>query len=63
MPIYEYTCRHCGATFELVRSFHDASDVECPQCHGTDCRKSVSLFSASVARGGSAVESCGPTGG
>lgn len=33
MPMYEYTCRHCGEAFEeLVSSTTPDREVECPTC-------------------------------
>ena len=33
MPMYEYHCRNCGTTFEMLRSTRDSdADVACPQC-------------------------------
>jgi len=33
MPLYEYQCRSCGRTFEMLRRMKDAdSDLECPEC-------------------------------
>jgi putative FmdB family regulatory protein len=34
MPTYEYICRACGHTFEIVQSMKDASLTECPECGG-----------------------------
>jgi putative FmdB family regulatory protein len=34
MPTYEYVCKACGHRFEVVRSMHDASLTECPDCGG-----------------------------
>jgi putative FmdB family regulatory protein len=34
MPTYEYVCRACGHTFEVVRSIHDEPLTECPDCGG-----------------------------
>jgi putative FmdB family regulatory protein len=54
MPIYEYRCRSCGASFEMLRRMKDAdSDLECPKCHATDVERQLSTFAA----GG-----CGPSG-
>ena len=42
MPLYEYTCRGCGAFFEiLVR--HDVV-AACPACKGQDLERALSLF-------------------
>ena len=34
MPVYEYLCRKCGKSFELVETVkeHDLSKVRCPEC-------------------------------
>jgi putative FmdB family regulatory protein len=42
MPLYEYTCRGCGHTFEaLVRS---GSTASCPACQSQDLERLLSLF-------------------
>jgi putative FmdB family regulatory protein len=35
MPTYEYTCRDCGHTFEIVQSMLDDPLTMCPECGGT----------------------------
>lgn len=68
MPIYEYRCEDCGAAFEkLVRSMSNPPPIECPECHSSQCRKSISLFGtrssgASSSAGGSSAASCAPSG-
>jgi len=51
MPIYEYRCADCGATFEaLVRA---SRVVTCPQCGGSSLDKLLSaptLLSGRTAR-------------
>ena len=32
MPLYEYKCDACGATFELIRKFSDPPADTCPKC-------------------------------
>lgn len=32
MPLYEYACRKCEHTFEVL--VFDGETVECPECHG-----------------------------
>ncbi len=62
MPIYEYRCQDCGATFDkLVHSWDGPEQVECPTCHSKHCKKAVSLFSSSSASGSGAT-SCAPSG-
>jgi putative FmdB family regulatory protein len=52
MPIYEYACTDCHATFEaLVRS---DTVPQCPQCQSTALEKLLSVFSTAVASTASA---------
>lgn len=41
MPIYEYECMTCGATFEKRQSFSDTSTANCPNGHA-DTRRLLS---------------------
>jgi putative FmdB family regulatory protein len=34
MPTYEYACRSCGHTFEVVQSMSDDPLTTCPRCEG-----------------------------
>jgi putative FmdB family regulatory protein len=34
MPTYEYRCKDCGATLEVVQSFTEPSLTECRTCGG-----------------------------
>ncbi len=65
MPIYEYTCRACGESFEHWHSsMSDTTPVACPQCEGVDVQKRISapaVRSAGAARDASGA-SAGPTG-
>jgi putative FmdB family regulatory protein len=52
MPLYEYQCRKCGYTFEMLRSMKDADrTAECPKCLSAKVDRQLSTF----ATGG-----CGP---
>jgi putative FmdB family regulatory protein len=65
MPIYEYRCQECGATFDkFVRSMANAAtiEVECPQCRSKRCRKSISLFGTTGSDSGASAGACAPTG-
>ena len=42
MPLFEYTCRGCGAFFELLVR-HDTV-LACPACQSPDLEKALSLF-------------------
>ena len=35
VPTYEYTCRDCGHTFEIVQSMIDDPLTMCPECGGS----------------------------
>ena len=35
MPTYEYTCRDCGHTFEIVQSMLVEALTMCPECGGS----------------------------
>jgi len=46
MPLYEYRCRQCGKTFELLRRMKDADeDAECPDCRSPQSERVLSAFS------------------
>jgi putative FmdB family regulatory protein len=34
MPTYEYTCRSCGHTFDIVQAMSDEPLTVCPECGG-----------------------------
>jgi len=34
MPLYEYQCENCGATFEVIQKFADAPVETCRSCGG-----------------------------
>jgi putative FmdB family regulatory protein len=43
MPIYEYTCRSCGLSFDALRSLRDDDgEVECPRCKEKKAERSSS---------------------
>jgi putative FmdB family regulatory protein len=35
VPTYEYACRDCGHTFEIVQSMWDEPLTMCPECGGS----------------------------
>ncbi len=35
MPIYEYRCDECGASFEVMQKMNDDPLTECEKCGGT----------------------------
>jgi putative FmdB family regulatory protein len=32
MPVYEFTCRDCQKTFEIVRSMSESAKITCAHC-------------------------------
>ncbi|HQQ76163.1 MAG TPA: zinc ribbon domain-containing protein [Thermoanaerobaculia bacterium] len=65
MPLYEFTCEKCGATFEeLVGAGLDGFGVTCPECGSEEIEKLVSRFASAGAStsngGGGGGGSCGP---
>ncbi len=63
MPIFDYKCEKCGATFEKLVP-HADDKVECEKCGSKKVAKQLSTFSASVndGVGACATGSCCPTG-
>ena len=48
MPLYDYSCRQCGRTFEvLVRG--EAASLRCPHCASADLERLPSLFAVNSA--------------
>ncbi|MBN1306787.1 MAG: zinc ribbon domain-containing protein [Chitinispirillaceae bacterium] len=56
MPIYEYSCRDCGAEFEELVSLAAKENPACPSCRSERTERKISTFSAGGA------SSCGPSG-
>ncbi len=56
MPIYEYSCRDCGKTFEVLVRGSDA--VTCPRCGSSLLDK---LISAPFVSSGQAARQAGRT--
>ncbi len=45
MPLYDYQCRTCGNTFELLRRIQDADrELECPDCRSDQVERLLSVF-------------------
>jgi putative FmdB family regulatory protein len=69
MPMYEYTCSHCGEEFEeLVTSTTPDDEVECPACEreGGSVRKLSTFAMGSghgLGSGGSSAGSSAPSSG
>ncbi|MGH9718587.1 MAG: FmdB family zinc ribbon protein [Bryobacteraceae bacterium] len=49
MPLYEYRCRECGKTFEMLRRMPDADrEVECPECQCEEVERLHSTFATAA---------------
>jgi putative FmdB family regulatory protein len=47
LPIYEYRCADCGATFEkLLHRSGDAAELACPNCGERHLEQQLSTFAA-----------------
>jgi putative FmdB family regulatory protein len=46
MPAYEYECKKCGRTFNLVMSIreHDKAEVRCPKCKSKEVKHLIESF-------------------
>jgi putative FmdB family regulatory protein len=50
VPIYEYQCSACQATFEeLIRSAGEEASLRCPACGAQQVTRQPSVFSAHAA--------------
>ena len=59
MPIFEYKCKDCNSTFELLaKSSNRSEEVICPECHSSNNKKLFSAFSTSAASESFPGESC-----
>ena len=54
MPMFEFTCRGCGQTFETLVTGN--RQAVCPRCHSSNLEK---LYSTFAARGSSTRASTG----
>lgn len=45
MPIYEYECQQCHATFELMQKIQDKPVTKCPECLNDTAERMVSRTS------------------
>ena len=52
MPIYEYACKKCGHTFDVLQKMNDPQLTDCPECGAAELRKLVSAPSFRLKGGG-----------
>lgn len=61
MPIYEYRCDACSASFEALIPAAASDEVACRSCGATQARRLLSVFAAPRAAGGDGAAA--PSGG
>jgi len=61
MPIFEYRCHSCNATFEQFSTGGCSEAPACPQCGKTKTEKVFSVFSSQCGSSGSSTPA--PSGG
>ena len=60
MPIYEFKCRKCDHTFEiLVRNRNEKETVACPECRSKKTQRLMSAFAGRVGNTSAGGASCG----
>lgn len=66
MPLFEYLCVSCGASFEqLVRTTKNPQAIVCPVCKSSETQKLLSGFAVKHSGGGAmsaGAADCAPTG-
>ena len=66
MPLFEYLCASCGASFEqLVRTTKNLQAIVCPVCKSSETQKLLSGFAVKHSDGDALVTSaadCAPSG-
>jgi putative FmdB family regulatory protein len=70
VPLYQYTCQKCNATFDqLVRTADRDSKIKCPECGSTKTARALSLIAVGgESKGAASPDSpacgrCGEVGG
>lgn len=59
MPLYEFTCEHCGERIEqLCKMGEKGKDLVCPHCGKRGLKRELSAFSAPGTRGGDKCSGC-----
>ena len=52
MPIYEYVCKACGASTELMQRISDPPATDCPACGKPELTKEISAAGFRLSGGG-----------
>jgi len=61
MPIYEYRCRDCNHTFQLLQRVGSQGEgVTCPSCEGEHIERLLSAFASASTGSSMSHAGCGP---
>lgn len=64
MPIYEYQCQQCDASFEMMRKMAQADEsAPCPKCTSGKTRRLVSRVNAITGASGGEYQAASSSGG
>jgi putative FmdB family regulatory protein len=58
VPIYDFRCRGCGATSELLLPDGDTDKARCPECGSDRVEKLLSAFNTAKSRSGTPGQTC-----
>jgi putative FmdB family regulatory protein len=52
MPVYDYVCKECNKSFEIVLTLHEHEDgkVKCPKCKSKNVEQEPAAFFAVTSR-------------
>jgi len=50
MPVYDYVCKDCNQSFELVLTLseHDKNKIKCPMCGSKNVEQETAAFFAAT---------------
>jgi putative FmdB family regulatory protein len=48
MPLYDYRCKKCGYTFEVLHKIAESGPSECPKCNHAEVGKIISAVHGKV---------------
>jgi putative FmdB family regulatory protein len=58
MPLFEYRCKSCNQSFEVLVTSRTATEVSCPQCKATDIERLLGLPAAGKILDGEPATNC-----
>ncbi len=58
MPLFEYRCKDCNTTFEMLVKSNDENEILCPECKSSNNKKLFSAFSTANSTSDQSYNSC-----